>query len=51
MDLADRVEAENIRRYRRLITLRDTIDEAVRRADAQHRLESALRYAVLQPKR
>jgi hypothetical protein len=51
MDLADRVEAENIRRYRRLITLRDTVDKAVRRADAQHRLENALRSAVLQPKR
>jgi hypothetical protein len=46
MESVDRAEADNIRRYRRLITLRDTIDEAARRADANRRLENALRYAA-----
>lgn len=46
MDLADRSEDESIRRYQRMITLRNTIDEAVRRAEARLRLENALRHAT-----
>jgi hypothetical protein len=41
---ADRAEADTISRLQRLIRLRDTIDDAVRHAEAHQRLENALRY-------
>lgn len=40
---SDRAETESIGRFRRLRALRDTVDEASRRAQASMRLEMALR--------
>jgi hypothetical protein len=46
---ADQAEAESMRRFIRLRLLWRTVDEAIRRAEAQARLESALRYMVPSP--
>ena len=49
LEMADRAEAECIRRFLRMSELGSAISEAARRAEATLRLENALRYEAWRP--